>query len=100
MDPIIKKRHRENKPLHSRKRQRADDEDDGLPNASGNGAVALDDLKWQAVDFPERFDNAEGFFGLEEISDVDVLRDFKLGKVEYKVYRASVWSLEGYSLSI
>ncbi len=48
-------------------------------------AVALDTLPWNEVVFPERFDDAEGFFGLEEISDVEIVRDKKLGKVEYRV---------------
>lgn len=37
--------------------------------------VAADSLPWNEVEMPEMFDDAEGFFGLEEIEDVDVVRD-------------------------
>ncbi|TPX15434.1 uncharacterized protein E0L32_004414 [Thyridium curvatum] len=37
--------------------------------------VVADSLPWQTVDIPEMFDDAEGFYGLEEIKDVDVVRD-------------------------
>lgn len=47
--------------------------------------VTLDTLAWNEVAFPERFDDAEGFFGLEEISDVEVVKDQKVGKVHYRV---------------
>ena len=53
-------------------------------------AVVLDALPWNEVAFPERFDDAEGFFGLEEISDVDVLQDKNLGKVEYRLKAGKV----------
>lgn len=38
-------------------------------------AVAADSLKWKSVEIPEMFDDAEGFFGLEEVTGVDVVRD-------------------------
>ena len=53
-------------------------------------AVKLDALSWKEVTFPERFDDAEGFFGLEEISDVEVIRDKSLGKIEYRVKAGKV----------
>lgn len=37
--------------------------------------LAADSLPWKAVDIPEMFDDAEGFFGLEEITGVEVVRD-------------------------
>ena len=37
--------------------------------------VALDALPWGEVEMPEMFDDAEGFFGLEEVDDVEVIRD-------------------------
>ena len=37
--------------------------------------VAVDKLRWKTVDVPEMFDDAEGFFGLEEIEGVDVVRE-------------------------
>ncbi|KAL1584190.1 hypothetical protein WHR41_07276 [Cladosporium halotolerans] len=52
---------------------------------TGNGRqpVRLDKLPWKDVSMPDRMDDYEGFFGLEEIDDVDVLRDDATGKVSY-----------------
>ena len=36
--------------------------------------VSLDELVWREVPFPDSFEDAEGFFGLEEISDVEIAR--------------------------
>lgn len=65
------------------KKQKKDRDFESQPKA-----VALDTLPWNEVAFPERFDDAEGFFGLEEISDVEVIRDKKLGKVEYRATKS------------
>ncbi|EGZ68100.1 DEAD-domain-containing protein [Neurospora tetrasperma FGSC 2509] len=37
--------------------------------------VSVDALAWKTVDIPEMFDDAEGFFGLEEITGVDIVKD-------------------------
>ena len=37
-------------------------------------AVEVNALPWRSVEVPEMFDDAEGFFGLEEIEGVDVVR--------------------------
>lgn len=37
--------------------------------------VDANKLAWKAVDIPEMFDDAEGFFGLEEVTGVDVVRN-------------------------
>ena len=86
MAPIEKKRVRKDAQTTSRKRQKVYQKDGGPEHGSTAKALSLDTLPWQEVAFPESgFEDAEGFFGLEEISDVDVVRDLKLGKVEYKV---------------
>jgi len=36
--------------------------------------LAVDKLPWKTVDVPEMFDDAEGFYGLEEVSGVEVVR--------------------------
>jgi len=81
MAPIVKKRSRDEISLKSRKRQRSNQKHDA---PTVKDAVDLDKLKWNAVDFPQNFEDAEGFFGLEEISDVDVVKDPQAGRVEYK----------------
>ena len=50
-----------------------------------SNAIALDSLPWKEVALPDRLEDAEGFFGLEEIEDVDIVRDAQTGKVQYKV---------------
>ena len=45
--------------------------------------VRLDELEWTGVQMPEKFDDFEGFYGLEEIDDVDVVKDAKSGLVSY-----------------
>ncbi len=86
MAPILKKRSNDNKSQSSRKRQRAGPGEglSGQPNTRKE-VITLDALPWTEVSLPGRFDNAEGFFGLEEISDVEVVRDVKMGKLEYRV---------------
>ncbi|EME89276.1 uncharacterized protein MYCFIDRAFT_185631 [Pseudocercospora fijiensis CIRAD86] len=70
--------------MRARKRQKMDD--DARPNKKPR-IVKADSLPWKAVSLPDRMDDYEGFFGLEEIDDVDVKRDEATGKV-------SLWSKE------
>lgn len=37
--------------------------------------VALDALPWNEVEMPDMFEDAEGFFGLDEVDNVEVVRD-------------------------
>jgi len=37
--------------------------------------VALDTLPWNEVEMPDMFEDAEGFFGLEEVEGVEVIRE-------------------------
>lgn len=83
MVPIKKKRPRIDSSQKSRKRQRADN--NSTQPITKTTALALDVLPWTEVPLPDRFEDAEGFFGLEEIDDVEVLRDPILGKLEYRV---------------
>ncbi|KAF2998516.1 ATP-dependent RNA helicase [Curvularia kusanoi] len=45
--------------------------------------VQLNDLGWKTVDMPDRLDDTEGFYGLEEIDDVDVVRDPTTGNITF-----------------
>lgn len=42
---------------------------------SAGSIVAADELKWREVALPDRLDDAEGFLGLEEIDDVEVIKE-------------------------
>jgi hypothetical protein len=37
--------------------------------------VTVDALPWNEVEMPDMFDDAEGFFGLEEVEGVEVVRE-------------------------
>ena len=90
MAPIVKKRHRALDSLKAKKRQRIDHENDGSGENPKVGTVSLDKLPWNQVAI-DRLEDAEGFLGLEELSDVDVVRDPAIGKVEYKVCKGSLY---------
>lgn len=86
MAPIMKKRARIEGNPGSRKRPKHDQDVNRSFQKSSTQPVSLDTLPWQEVAFPESgFEDAEGFFGLEEISGVEVVKDPELGKVEYRV---------------
>lgn len=48
--------------------------------------TAADSLPWASTTLPDRLDDAEGFFGLEEVSDVEVVKDEDAGRVSFKTY--------------
>lgn len=49
--------------------------------------VAVDSLPWNEVQMPEMFDDAEGFYGLEEVDDVEVVRQGD--KVQFVIWPSS-----------
>lgn len=49
--------------------------------------VPPEHLNWRKVSLPDRLEDGEGFFGLEEIEGVDVIRNEEFGDVEYRVRR-------------
>lgn len=55
----------------SRKRQASSDK----VGSSRSGPVKGQDLRWKEVAVSKRLDDAEGFYGLEELSDVEVVQD-------------------------
>jgi ATP-dependent RNA helicase DDX24/MAK5 len=59
-------------------------------NATGedsdwDGIVGVEDLNWTEVALPDRLGDAEGFFGLEEIDGVDIIRSGGSGEIKFKV---------------
>lgn len=90
MAPVERKRHRDLASFKAKKRQRIDlDVDESQEDPKGE-AVGLDKLPWNQVAV-DRLEDAEGFFGLEELSDVDIVRNPILGKVEYKVCKEGLY---------
>lgn len=47
-------------------------------------SVGVEDLNWKEVAMPDRMEDAEGFFGLEEIEGVDIIKQSD-GGVHFKV---------------
>lgn len=66
------KRKRSDAVLKSRKRSRPTKRINLVQRSS---AVQSDKLKWKAVSISKQLDDAEGFYGLEELSDVEVVQD-------------------------
>ncbi|PMD65318.1 DEAD-domain-containing protein [Hyaloscypha bicolor E] len=58
----------------SKKRQKIEPVKNGTAKV-GKRAVALDALPWNEVEMPDMFEDAEGFFGLEEVEGVEVIRE-------------------------
>jgi ATP-dependent RNA helicase DDX24/MAK5 len=49
--------------------------------------ISHENLQWREVAVPDRLEDAEGFLGLgiEEIEDVEVIRDPKSSRVQFRV---------------
>lgn len=63
----------------SKKRQKVEISSSYAPAGAGSDVrkvpVALDALPWNEVEMPDMFEDAEGFFGLDEVDNVEVIRD-------------------------
>ena len=75
MAPEEKKRSRPvpNTSQRSKKRQKIEPAKNEKPLQKR--PVAVDALPWNEVQMPEMFDDAEGFYGLEEVEGVEIIRD-------------------------
>lgn len=76
--------------MKARKRRRLENNDESpvakktsiKQNANGN--IRQEELSWSEVAMPDRLEDLEGFYGLEEIEDVDVVRDEKTGSFAFR----------------
>lgn len=90
MSPINKRRKIADGNQKSGKRLRPDSTDAAsVQSGAKKTSTSLETLPWTQVPIPDRFEDAEGFFGLEEIEDVEIVRDEKLGRLEYRVGKGS-----------
>lgn len=46
--------------------------------------IRLNDLGWKQVEMPDRLEDFEGFYGLEEIEDVAIVKDATTGNVSFE----------------
>jgi ATP-dependent RNA helicase DDX24/MAK5 len=78
MAPEQKKRARPtpNASQRSKKRQKIElAKKPSTATATPKRPVAIDALPWNEVVMPDMFDDAEGFFGLEEVEGVEVVKE-------------------------
>lgn len=54
-------------------------------DAADEYLVGVDDLNWKGVALPDRLEDAGGFFGLEEVEGVDIVRPQGNGEIRFKV---------------
>lgn len=73
--------------MQARKRQKLDEVTDtqqGRATRKQQGKqLKADSLAWKTISMPDRMDDYEGFFGLEEIDDVEVTRDDSTGQISF-----------------
>ena len=76
-------------PMEARKRRKMDGKEQSQPQAKARSEVVrkigvkADALRWKSISMPDHLDDYEGFFGLEEVEDVEVTRDEATGKVSF-----------------
>ncbi|KAL6714332.1 ATP-dependent RNA helicase [Lecanora helva] len=86
MAPMSKKRAHDGIIDLPRKKLKANDRiRDSSIHDHDSQVVSLDSVHWHKVPFPENFQDAEGFFGLEELSDVDVVKESGKGLLDSKL---------------
>jgi ATP-dependent RNA helicase DDX24/MAK5 len=66
--------------MKARKRQKIDS---GNEISKPKNKVRAESLAWKDVALPDRLDDYEGFFGLEEVDDVEIIKDAGSGKVSF-----------------
>ena len=86
------KRKKPSQTLQSRKKAASTKK--GLRNVERGPGVRGDSLKWKEVAISKHLDDAEGFFGLEELSDVEVVQDEKGQGVLFKPVLGSAKSVD------
>ena len=82
MAPVKMKRGKSNIDQQPRKKQKRRANED---SASAGRNVPIDALPWNEVALPDHLEDAEGFFGLEEVSDVEVVTDRMSARPQFLV---------------
>jgi ATP-dependent RNA helicase DDX24/MAK5 len=70
------------------KRRRTDSKPNGVAKAKPTKAMRMDELNWKGVAMPDQLGDFEGFFGLEEVDDVEVVKDEATGTMSFKAREA------------
>ncbi|KZZ87326.1 ATP-dependent RNA helicase MAK5 [Ascosphaera apis ARSEF 7405] len=53
-------------------------------DAAPRTTFKVNELDWKRVELPDLLDDAEGFYGLEEIDDVEIIRDPEHGEIKFQ----------------
>lgn len=74
--------------MKAKKRQKLDHSSDQIhraanPKKKAKTASRLDDLAWKDISMPDRLEDYEGFFGLEEVDGVEVVKDASSGQISF-----------------
>ncbi|WEW58255.1 ATP-dependent RNA helicase [Emydomyces testavorans] len=76
--------------LRANKRRKVNASTPDSSEDSSKAIVTVDQLDWQTVTLPDRLDDAEGFYGLEEIEGVDILRPSGSGEIKFKASKNKI----------
>ncbi|KAK3701763.1 ATP-dependent RNA helicase [Vermiconidia calcicola] len=69
--------------MKARKKRKLDGNNLAPPTKGPKSKVKADALAWTGVSMPDHMDDYEGFFGLEEVEDVEVVRDETTGGISF-----------------
>ena len=69
--------------MKARKRLKSEANGTGNTKRPSNSVTNIDELQWKEVSLPDHLEDYEGFFGLEEIDHVEVVKDESSGRVFY-----------------
>lgn len=69
----------------SKKKKTSEKPAKSKPANDDGDIVGIDDLAWKGVSLPDRIDDAGGFYGLEEIEGVDIVKPQGGGQLRFKV---------------
>lgn len=84
------------RPIPSRKRRKLEVKARKQGRALGHtGDVDSDALAWRRVQLPGRLDDAEGFYGLEEIEDVEVVKHADGGRISFRPLQSHAVNQDG-----
>ncbi|KAJ4349363.1 ATP-dependent RNA helicase [Didymosphaeria variabile] len=63
------------KPAHFTHKRQKVEKPVAVKTSAPRRKIGINDLSWKAVSMPDRLEDFEGFYGLEEIDDVDVVKE-------------------------
>lgn len=69
----------------ARKRQKLSSGFISRLNSTRVATTCVEALPWTSVPVPDDLGDAEGFYGLEELSNVEIVRDEHAGRIEFRV---------------